>query len=122
VENESFIELRDCFIKSQSQKEVQGDEGCSIEESKGLFENELQDSCFAINFNSLLSDEEFRGGDDGFIGVVSLQSTTIADFYYGVLAGANAICNLDKSSCLNMRGIAVKAIQPRILKVTNCVF
>lgn len=45
-----------------------------------------------------------------FVGVISLQSTTISDFYNGLLGGYNSIINLDKSSIINVRGAAIKLI------------
>lgn len=53
--------------------------------------------------------------------MISLQSTTISDFYFGVLGGYNSILNCDKSSFINLRGTAVKMIQARILKMTSSV-
>ena len=56
-----------------------------------------------------------------FVGVVSLQSTTISDFHYGILGGYNSIVNLDKSSVINMRGVGIKLIHPRIFKMQSCI-
>jgi hypothetical protein len=56
-----------------------------------------------------------------FVGVISLNSTTISDFHYGVLGGMNSIINIDKSSLINLRGTALRLVHPRILKVTSSV-
>lgn len=52
--------------------------------------------------------EQFE--QDDFVGVISLQSTTISDFYCGILGGFNCIVNCDKSSFINMRGTSIKTI------------
>ena len=52
-----------------------------------------------------------------FVGVLSLQSTTISDFHYGIIGGYNSIVNLEKSSIINNRGTAIKLIHPRIFKM-----
>lgn len=56
------------------------------------------------------------------MGVISLQSTTISDFFYGVLSGPYTLLNCDKSTFLNMRGTAVKVDSPKVLKLTSCIF
>jgi len=56
-----------------------------------------------------------------FIGVISLNSTTISDFHNGVLGGYNSIINLDKSSIINSRGTAIRMIHPRIFKLSSSV-
>jgi hypothetical protein len=56
-----------------------------------------------------------------FVGVVSLQSTTVSDFHHGILAGYNSIVNLDKSSLINLRGTAIKVVHPRIFKMSSSV-
>jgi hypothetical protein len=56
-----------------------------------------------------------------FVGVISLQSTTISDFYNGLMGGYNSIINLDKSSIINVRGAAIKLIHPRFFKITSSV-
>jgi hypothetical protein len=53
--------------------------------------------------------------------VISLQSTTISDFYYGFFGGFDSIINCEKSSFINMRGTAIKMIKPKIVKITSCV-
>ena len=56
------------------------------------------------------------------MGVLSLQSTTISEFHFGILGGIQSIIDLDKSSIINCRGTAIKVANPRIFKVQNCVF
>jgi hypothetical protein len=58
---------------------------------------------------------------DNFIGVISLNSTTISDFYYGIIGGPNSIMNCEKSSFINIRGTALKIYSPKVLKVTSSV-
>lgn len=55
------------------------------------------------------------------MGVISLNSTTINDFYNGIIGGYNSIINLDKSSIINTRGTAIRMINPRIFKISSSV-
>jgi len=57
-----------------------------------------------------------------YLGVVSLQSTTVSDFHYGILGGFQSIINLEKSSIINVRGTTIKAVNPKIFKLNGCVF
>jgi hypothetical protein len=42
-----------------------------------------------------------------FTGILSLQSTTIADFHYGILNGFQSVINMERSSIINNRGIGI---------------
>lgn len=53
--------------------------------------------------------------------MISLNSTTISDFHYGVIGGYNSIINLDSSSLIDIRGTAIKVIHPKIFKMSSCV-
>jgi hypothetical protein len=114
VENKSFIEIRDCFIKS-----IQDIDPQTLEEHKPDPDaaynykaiQEIEDCCFSINAEST----------PGFIGVVSLQSTTISDFFYGLIGGTECIINCDKSSFVNIRGQAIRLVEPKIAKITSSV-
>jgi hypothetical protein len=58
---------------------------------------------------------------EDYVGVISLCSTTVSDFYFGLLGGYNSIINCDKSSFINMRGTSIKMIKPQIVKITSSV-
>lgn len=75
---------------------------------------EVKDCCFLINGRSIIGN--IGDLENDFIGVLSLQSTTIADFHFGVLAGFHSIVNLEKSSIINGRGSAIRVVNPRIFK------
>jgi hypothetical protein len=72
----------------------------------------VEDCCFAINRDSVLPNHNLNklNNNDDFVGVISLQSTTISDFHDGLLGGINSIINCDKSSFINMRGTAMKIL------------
>ena len=74
---------------------------------------DVEDFCFGMNIHALCNEE--------FVGVISLNSTTVSDFHFGIVAGFNSIINLDKSSIINTRGVAIRSLQPRILKITSSV-
>lgn len=90
--------------------------------------DDVEDTCFAINYEQGGFHKNQNPNNKGvtrdfcdFIGVISLQSTTITDFHFGVLGGQNAILTCDKSSFINMRGTAIQMMQPRIMKMTSSV-
>ena len=89
---------------------------------------EIEDCCFAINLESLMNTDQSASDNkqvttnsDDFVGVISLQSTTISDFHYGLIGGLNSIINCDKSSFINLRGTAMRIVHPRIVKITSSV-
>lgn len=86
---------------------------------------DVEDCCFAINSESILpligAQKSEGQGVKEFVGVISIQSTTITDFYYGILGGFDSIVNCERSSLINLRGPAIKMIQPKIAKITSSV-
>lgn len=48
---------------------------------------DVSDYCFGINVQSMLNCKEGDVEHQYFNGVLSLKSTTIADFHYGILNG-----------------------------------
>ncbi len=136
IESGSFVEMRDCYVLSIKDPKV-------IEKEKDIFINaqlmgeeepainDVQDYCFSMNpcsgekplfFKSKKLAEDYKMNEDAFVGVLSLQSTTIADFHCGILAGSQSVINLYSSSIINNRGIGIKVVNPRILKVDGCIF
>ena len=102
-----------------AQSEANG--GVNIEE-----QIDVEDCCFAMNIGSIVPVSKNGGKAEielqsDFVGVISLQSTTISDFHHGILAGYNSIINLDKSSLINIRGTAIKVVHPRIFKMSSSV-
>jgi len=77
---------------------------------------EIEDTCFSMNSAPF---EESRSGS--FVGVVSLQSTTVSDFFFGVTCGVDSMLNCDKSSFVNIRGRAITLLQPKFAKITSSV-
>jgi len=77
-------------------------------------DNEIRDHCFILNLN-----EENKHAE--YYGLVSLCSTTIQNFMFGVYCGEDAILTCEASSFIALRagGCAVKSYCPKMLKVMN---
>jgi len=125
VEADSYVEVKDCNLKSVQDHVVpslNADGGLSPEAEEDPTK-QVQDAAFIMNWkapqqNSQLSQQV----QEEFVGVISLQSTTISDFFFGVVAGPYSLLNCDKSTFQNMRGTAVKVDLPKVLKLTSCIF
>lgn len=116
--------MRDCFIQSikdpsviQLEKELTI-KGQLAGEKNVVLPPDVEDCCFCLNKRSVSASSE----DEDYVGVISLQSTSISDFHFGILGGSSSIINLDKSSVINNRGTAIRVINPRVLKVQGAVF
>eukprot|EP00347_Sterkiella_histriomuscorum_P013188 403365673 len=134
VENDSFLEITDCYVLSiKDPLQIQKEKDAFIKaQAAGISVNyeeniDVEDCCFAMNTLSIYPSQK-QGITKGeielqsdFIGVISLNSTTISDFYNGIIGGYNSIINLDKSSIINSRGTAIKMIHPRIFKISSSV-
>lgn len=92
---------------------------------------DVEDACFIVNKNSIVRESILNCGmkklngldiDSDFMSVLSLQSTTISEFHYGILGGFHSVINMEKSSIINSRGTAVKLANPRIFKMQTCIF
>jgi len=118
--------MRDCFIQSiKDPSVVQHEKDLTIKgqlagEKTVVLPTDVEDCCFCLNKRSIPahSDED----DQEYVGVISLSSTTISDFHYGILGGSSSIINMDKSSVINNRGTAIRVVNPRVLKVQGAVF
>ena len=84
------MELRDCYILSvkdpaiiQSEKDmiIQAE----LEGKPNPKIKEVKDCCFCIKKVSLNPKIQNQFMSTDFMGVLSLQSTTISDFHYGIL-------------------------------------
>ena len=77
-------------------------------------DNEIKDYCFTLNLN-----EESKSAE--YYGLVSLCSTTIQNFMFGVYCGEDAILTCETSSFIALRagGCAVKSYCPKMLKVMH---
>lgn len=79
---------------------------------------EIQDYCFTLN---LPEEGMGRSTVPEYYGLVSLCSTTIQNFCYGVYCGEDAILTCETSSFIALRagGCAVKSYNPKMLKVMH---
>ena len=77
-------------------------------------EEDVKDCCFCLNQKSMVGST--LDIDSDYSGLLSLQSTTITDFHFGVLSGFSSILNLEKSSIINGRGSALRLANPKIFK------
>ena len=78
-------------------------------------DNEIRDYCFTLN----LPDEVTgHSAIPEYSGLVSLSSTTIQNFMYGVYCGADAILTCEYSSFIALRGggCAIRSLNPKLLK------
>lgn len=81
-------------------------------------DNEIQDYCFTMN----LPDESTGHSTVAeYSGLVSLCSTTIQNFMFGIYCGADAILTSESSSFIALRagGCAIKSYRPKLLKIMN---
>jgi hypothetical protein len=125
VEAESYVEVKDCNLKSVQDHIVPtlNADGSLKSEAEEDPLKQVQDSAFIMNRKSLQQNSGLsQQTQEEFVGVISLQSTTISDFFFGVVVGPYSLLNCDKSTFLNMRGTAVKAELPKVLKLTSCIF
>ena len=88
-------------------------------------DNEIRDFCFTLN---LPADESMISAKTAspttvpeYYGLVSLCSTTIQNFMYGIYCGEDAILTCETSSFIALRagGCAVKSYCPKMLKVMH---
>ena len=87
-------------------------------EQMRIKDNEIRDFCFTLN----LPDEVTgKACVSEYYGLVSLCSTTIQNFMYGVYCGEDAILTCESSSFIALRagGCAVKSYCPKMLKVMH---
>jgi hypothetical protein len=143
IKSDSYVEVRDCNIKSTFDKELfdkaldhyisskfQARQGLTITysdnldaqqrmdneksmaiinenirkeflEKMRLKDNEIDDYCFVLNFPSLVSDLDAKCKP--YSGLVSLTSTNINNFQYGIFCGRDSILTSDQSSFVNLR-------------------
>ena len=83
-------------------------------------DGQIRDYCFSLNLSGIVADRS-TPQDQIYSGLVSLCSTTIQHFMYGVYCGPDAILTAEASSFIALRvgGCAVQALQPKLLKVAN---
>ena len=95
-----------------------GEKGDLFLEQMRKQDSEIRDFCFTLN---LLPRATTTKNEETYSGLVSLCSTTIQHFMYGVYCGPDAILTAESSSFIALRagGCAVEAHQPKLLKVAN---
>lgn len=81
-------------------------------------DNDIRDYCFVLN---LPDDSTGLSAVPEYSGLVSLSSTTIQNFMFGIYCGADAILTCEQSSFIALRagGCAIKSYKPKLLKVMN---
>ena len=87
-------------------------------------DNEIRDFCFTLNLpvdEAMNVGKSISASASEYYGLVSLCSTTIQNFMYGVYCGEDAILTCETSSFIALRagGCAVKSYCPKMLKVMH---
>ena len=90
-----------------------------LQKEQARLDGQIRDHCFALNLPDVSQKPDLQG--QAYAGLVSLCSTTVQHFMYGVYCGPDAALACETSSFISLRagGCAIMGLNPKQLKFLN---